>query len=48
MVKDQHIDEDIFELFLTSGVYAIYAEKYLQSEQIDEIDIAQYLSPSKT
>lgn len=47
MVKDQHIDEDLFKLFLTSVIYAIYAEKYLQPEQIDEVNIAQYLSPSK-
>ena len=35
MVRDQHIDEDLFKLFLASGVYAIYAEKYLQVAQID-------------
>jgi len=31
-------------LFLTSGVYRDYAEKYLRPEQIDEVVIEQYLS----
>lgn len=43
MVKDKHIDEDIFKLFLTSGVYKEYALKYLKKEQLDEIDISKYL-----
>jgi hypothetical protein len=43
MKKDQHIDADIFELFLKSGVYQKYAEKHLLPEQIDEVDISQYL-----
>lgn len=42
MKKDSHIDEDLFELFLTSGVYLEYAEKYLLKEQIDEVDINEY------
>lgn len=41
--KDQHIDPDIFELFLRSGIYRRYAEKYLRPEQIDEVDISKYL-----
>ena len=43
MKKDAHIDDDLFELFLTSGVYQEYAEKYLLPEQMDEVDIGQYL-----
>jgi hypothetical protein len=43
MVKDQHTDEDLFKLFLTSGVYKIYAKTHLRDEQIDEVDIASYL-----
>lgn len=43
MVKDQHLDEDLFKLFLSSGVYKEYALKYLQASQIDEVDISQYL-----
>ena len=44
MKKDQHIDPELFELFLTSGVYRHYAETFLPPEQIDEVDIAQYLT----
>lgn len=43
MVKDEHIDEDIFKLFLTSGVYMNYAKEYLKEEQIDEVDISKYI-----
>lgn len=44
MVKDQHIDPDLFKLFLSSGIYLQYAEQYLESEQIDAVDIASYTS----
>jgi HD-GYP domain-containing protein (c-di-GMP phosphodiesterase class II) len=43
MVKDQHLDGDIFKLFLSSGVYKKYADEFLKPEQIDEVDISQYL-----
>jgi hypothetical protein len=42
MVKDQHIDPDLFQLFLESGVYLQYAHLYLLPEQIDEVDIYGY------
>ncbi|MDO9165498.1 MAG: HD domain-containing phosphohydrolase [Rhodoferax sp.] len=41
--KSRYIDSDIFDLFLTSGLYLRYAEKYLKPEQIDTVDIAPYL-----
>ncbi|KAB2920025.1 MAG: GAF domain-containing protein [Dechloromonas sp.] len=41
--KDRHIDPDLFDLFLTSGVYRQYAERYLKPEQIDDVDIGQYV-----
>ncbi|WP_052469902.1 HD-GYP domain-containing protein [Thiolapillus brandeum] len=44
MKQDQHVDADLFELFLTSGVYRQYAEKYLAPDQCDEVDIREYLS----
>ena len=44
MCKDQHIDPELFKLFLTSGVYLRYAEQYLTPDQIDQVDIAQYLT----
>jgi HD-GYP domain-containing protein (c-di-GMP phosphodiesterase class II) len=43
MKKDHHIDPEIFELFLTSGVYMEYARHFLARELIDEFDIEQYL-----
>ena len=44
MRNDRHIDPDLFELFLTSGVWRDYAERYLQPEQLDEVDIDACLS----
>ncbi len=43
MVRDNHLDKDIFTLFLTSGIYQTYAEKFVAPEQMDEIDIDFYL-----
>src|SRR6185295_14839102 len=39
MKKDRHIDPDLFELFLESGVYRQYAEQFLKPEFIDDIDL---------
>ncbi|MEI2417384.1 HD domain-containing phosphohydrolase [Orrella sp. JC864] len=44
--RRRHIDGDLFDLFLTSGVYRRYAERYMDPAQIDEVDIAPYLGPS--
>ena len=43
MKKDQHIDPDLFELFLRSGVYMDYAKQFLAEAQIDDVDITEYL-----
>lgn len=43
MKKDGHIDGELFELFLKSGIYMEYAKKFLKPDQIDEVDISQYL-----
>ena len=40
---DQHIDIDLFELFLTSGTYQHYADKFMKAEQIDTVDIKRYV-----
>ncbi len=42
--KNKHIDADLFELFLTSGIYKKYAQQFLKPEQIDEVDISEYVS----
>jgi len=44
MVKDRHLDEDLFKLFLKSGLYKEYAKIMLKPEQIDDVDIEQYLN----
>ncbi|USD42432.1 transporter substrate-binding domain-containing protein [Vibrio sp. SCSIO 43135] len=47
MALDEHIDRDLFILFLESGCYLEYAHAHLPSAQIDEVDISQYVSPSE-
>ncbi|TMO57197.1 HD domain-containing phosphohydrolase [Pseudoalteromonas phenolica] len=47
MVKDQHIDPDVFELFLTSGVYLDYAKQHLAPTQIDNVDIDSLIGKEK-
>ena len=42
----RHIDGDVFDLFLTSGVYLRYAERFLAPELIDTVDITPYLGPT--
>jgi len=37
MVKDKHVDGDVFALFRDQGVYKGYAETHLNPEQIDEL-----------
>jgi HD-GYP domain-containing protein (c-di-GMP phosphodiesterase class II) len=43
MKKDGHIDPELFELFLTTGIYRRYAERFMRPDQIDEVDIRPYL-----
>ena len=43
MKKDHHIDPELFDLFLRSGVYREYAEQYMKPEQIDHVDLAAYV-----
>lgn len=44
MAKDQHIDAQLFKLFLTSGIYQQYAEQFMAAEQIDSVDISKYVA----
>jgi HD-GYP domain-containing protein (c-di-GMP phosphodiesterase class II)/HAMP domain-containing protein len=37
-----HICPDLFDLFLTSGVFRKYGEEHLRPEQVDEVDISQF------
>ncbi len=43
MCKDQHIDADLFDLFLKSEIWKVYADTYLDPSQVDEVDINNYL-----
>ncbi|HUW50988.1 MAG TPA: HD domain-containing phosphohydrolase [Sulfuricella sp.] len=43
MKLDNHIDGELFDLFLSEKIYSTYAQKHLAAEQIDEVDIARYL-----
>ncbi len=47
MVKDNHIDPDLFELFLTAGVHTTYAKTYLRPEQVDDVDVEAYLKGAR-
>lgn len=41
MVENNHLDPDLFRVFIDKQVYMQYAERFLQPEQIDAIDISQ-------
>jgi HD-GYP domain-containing protein (c-di-GMP phosphodiesterase class II) len=43
MCKDNHIDPDLFDLFLRSEVWQRYADEFLDPSQIDEVNIEDYL-----
>ena len=44
MKNEGHIDPELFDLFLKSGVYREYAERFLLPSQIDGVDITAYLA----
>ena len=44
MVKDKHLDPELFRLFLESGVYRDYANRFLTPAQIDPVNINDYLA----
>ncbi|TXH37327.1 MAG: GAF domain-containing protein [Rhodospirillaceae bacterium] len=44
MKRTGHIDPDLFDLFLRSGIYRRYADRFLEPYQIDEVDIAASLA----
>jgi HD-GYP domain-containing protein (c-di-GMP phosphodiesterase class II) len=50
MKQSNHIDPDIFDIFVKNKVYLAYAREYLKPEQIDDIDeaaIPGYLVPAR-
>ena len=40
MVKDGHIDKDLFELFIREKIYLDYAKKELSPQQINKLDFS--------
>jgi HD-GYP domain-containing protein (c-di-GMP phosphodiesterase class II) len=42
MVKEGHIDRNLFELFLSQKVYLTYAREHMGNEQIDEVTESVY------
>lgn len=44
MKRDNHLDPELLDLFLTSGYWRDYARRYLDAGQIDEPDIAAVLA----
>lgn len=44
MKRDNHLDPDLFDLFVRSGTYRLYAERFLSPEQIDAVDEAALLA----
>lgn len=43
MKNSGHLDPDLYELFIKSGVYLDYAQDYISSDQIDFINPDEYL-----
>ncbi len=43
MKNSGHLDPDLYELFIKSGVYMEYAKEYIDKDQIDEINPEEYL-----
>lgn len=41
MKEDQHVDPDLFDVFVRERVYQSYADMFLDPEQIDDIDEAK-------
>ncbi|MGZ8251658.1 MAG: HD-GYP domain-containing protein, partial [Methylophilaceae bacterium] len=38
MKLENHIDPDLFDIFIREKIYLRYAEQFLEPEQIDEVD----------
>ncbi|MDP2153612.1 MAG: HD domain-containing phosphohydrolase [Methylotenera sp.] len=39
MKVDQHIDPDLFDVFIREEIYLKYAQEFLEPEQIDQVDL---------
>ena len=43
MKLDRHVDPDLFDVFIHDKIYNVYAEKYLDKKQIDDVDLKSIL-----
>lgn len=41
MKVDQHIDADLFDVFIREGIYLKYAQEFLEPEQVDQVDLSK-------
>jgi hypothetical protein len=41
MKLDHHVDPDLFDVFIWQKVYLMYAERFLDAEQIDEVNVTK-------
>ncbi len=48
MKLDNHIDGDLFDLFLSEKVFLTYAKKHLATNQIDDVDVGRYPAGRET
>jgi HD-GYP domain-containing protein (c-di-GMP phosphodiesterase class II) len=44
MKEQHHLDPEVFDLFISSGVYRKYAEQHLPPELVDAVDEAKLLA----
>ena len=44
MCRDAHLDPQLFGLFVRTKIYRRYAERFMQAQQIDEVDERAVLS----
>ncbi|WP_374691677.1 HD domain-containing phosphohydrolase [Accumulibacter sp.] len=44
MQQEEHVDGELFALFLRAGVHLEYARKFMQPEQIDDVDVEGLLA----
>ena len=43
MKNNGHIDPDLYEVFIRSGIYKDYAEQYVSPQQIDDFNPEDFL-----
>lgn len=43
MKNSGHLDPDLYDLFITSGIYLDYAKEYINPKQIDDFNAEEYL-----